>query len=104
MIKIVGEKVVSRGVKCIRIKEVVALGINDLPDEYTENEPAVWLQGRYLHHKGYGPLVATGDLIRETRFNDHLEFIRKCGDRLKTINDQLKVENKDWHGELEVRI
>lgn len=105
MIKIVAEKVIVRGIKCVMVTSIDMLTVNELPEEYTQKEPSCWkLSGSVIHRRGWGQFMFVGELCNREDFDKKIEFIHECGDRLKTINDRLKIENAGWEGTLEVRI
>jgi len=89
-----------------------ALWEEDLPKEYTDNEPCVYKSGSELvgrtyykkeenYHCSYSPYVfCTGARYKEDDFNRRLDFVKKCGERLRKINKRLAKENAEWNGKI----
>lgn len=110
---------IYRGVRHVRIMDVRALEIEDLPRRYTDADDkgkkkvSVWMTSRdgrrQLHLQRNCPeyrdwviswsCLERGDVIEEGAFNDISWYIQTAVDRLNRINKELKVENADWHGE-----
>jgi hypothetical protein len=111
-IKIKTEKIMVKGKERVRVLEVEALPKKDLPYQYLSQAPncygSDWLYStRIIYQDGvntpneeyYIELLKRGYDYDPEEFNRRLAFIRKCGDRLKRINREIKARAEKWHGE-----
>jgi hypothetical protein len=103
-IKINGRAVVIRGVKMYKIDEISALKEGELPLEYTQGNPCVFLYGGMLEKKirieGDGDILTLGVGYQYTvnEMELRLDIIRAAGERLREINARLAKENDGWEG------
>jgi len=106
MIKIKTEKCLVRGEKCRKVIDIECLSGENLPKQYTSGRGPgneyIWKDGRdlYSNTTGYHAEFFLGKeaTYPQAEFDQKLEFIRKCGDRLREINSQLAKENAGWEG------
>lgn len=99
MIKIHTEKVVTNdGIVCRKIKNIEG-GLyrdDDLPREYTQEEPSVRLRDTE------GSIYVRGDFcgeLTEEKFQKMLEHIRKSAQRLHEIKERIRKLREEWKGE-----
>lgn len=107
MIEIGTKRVSEYGRNCRKITRLKALSLQDLPDQYFEDTPAIYL-------KRNGSLVvlpawdhartiwSVGDLVDEPEFQKVITIIRSAGERLRAINEG--KERPPWRGKETVRI
>lgn len=127
MIKIITKKEVnSNGRLGRRIKKLEALKKNELPTMYTDCEYSFWLTSLKLYRSAFvrpsfteergvfggvkksrcflGRTPASfrflqeDDWIEETEFQEHLEFIKKCGENLLRCRRMLEQLGEEWQG------
>ena len=101
MIKIITEKVMVGSKKFRRITSIKMLKEKELPIEYLNKPPCVFLNsaGIIAIRTNAQPLFSlfTIDLpITEDFFQAFLIHLHKCGDRLQRINKQ--IEKDKWSG------
>lgn len=94
------KEVLSSGFEGRRIKEIVALKRDQLPLAYFDDTYNVFLSNNEnrLYSGQYHTIFEVGDFYTESAFQDKLAFVRKSGDRLKKVNDQLKEMKENWKG------
>ena len=99
MIKIHTERVVNKdGIACRKIKTIEG-GLHrddDLPREYTQEEPFVRLGDTE------GSIYQRGDFcgeLPEEEFQKMLEHIRKSAQRLHEIKERTRKLREEWKGE-----
>lgn len=109
-----------------RIKKLEALKMNELPKLYTDCEYSFWLSSfktkpptfvrlHFTEERGifgrvkkskcfFGRTPASfrflqeGEWISETEFQEHLEFIKKCGNNLLRCRRKLEQLGEEWQG------
>jgi len=94
------KEVLSSGIEGRRIKKLIALKNNQLPLAYFNFTDNVFLSDNEnrLYCRKCEVVLEVGYFYEENIFQKKLEFIKKSGDRLKDINDQLKEMRKNWRG------
>ena len=108
-IKIETVKIVDRGEQKIFIDQIYGLQRKDLPLEYFESVPCVWVE-EYHDREAFVYLKRVdGQLIKmpllskninydPQSFAEKLVLLHNAGERLARINASLKEKNKDWYG------
>ena len=104
MIVVKYKKVMKKGVKKVLITEVKALTKEELPERYLDGAPRVWLEQdsygyfhlRGVNENGYPVWLSEGSMYDPDDFQKTIEFLVKCGERLKEINEEIRRERKHW--------
>ncbi len=94
------EKIVDQGRQMYKVIRIKALNYNQLPSIYFTKGPYCYKRDNELcifNKVAMG--VVEGCQYSKTDMDDFIEIVKKCGDRLMKINQELKEANKDWHGE-----
>ena len=103
------KKFIERGVKKYRLLGVEGVkGYYDLPVKYIDGKPVIYLENSglikvFLEDGGYLGLKV-GSEISCKDYDMYMTAFRDAGNRLHEINKQLKKENTDWDGMVEVVI
>ncbi len=100
-ITIVTEKVLVKGEQKHKVLFVRCLWRDQLPVRYVEGVP--YVEGfnngiRVQEADTISYCVQKGDHLTEKGYQEFLEHCLAAGTRLKQINEQLREENKNWHG------
>jgi hypothetical protein len=123
------KSVVDKGEKKVKILDMKALREDELPDRYMGGYPRCYLNNsigkvmnvyfdeeQYMFLKRfYGDsehvsfaenniCFVKGEKFEINFFNELVAIIEQCGKRLKQINEQIKEETKNWHGEQTIKI
>jgi hypothetical protein len=93
-----------------RVMKIKAKDRDSLPKEYLFEGPCIWYSigasgsKSLLMSNGYRaggrvtnnlPILFVGGMYKKTDFNSRLDFIRKCGNRLKNVQQEIvAVEEK----------
>ena len=104
MLRITTEKIIVRGEKFFKVLEIEALKYDELPKEYTSESPNVYKvsngKNDYLMKGGNTCLLSKFLQYSEKDFFAHIEFISSAVVRFREIDARLKIENKNWEGQL----
>ena len=91
-----------------KIIEIEALPTKKLPQKYRGTAP--WCnqdqndRGLYVCTRTGSYYVYPNNLWSKEGFEIVLNDLKKCGDHLHRINQEIKKENENWQGEIEWRI
>jgi len=82
--------------------------LEELPEEYTREKPMMyaystdsiimWIPDK-IEYKRTTKKVVVGEICEQREFEEIINWMRVCGNRLDKINERLKEENKNWKGE-----
>ena len=102
-IEIKTEKVLeSGGAMKRRVLYIRAARKSELPPEYFEATPAVWLEVspsfKLCNNAGASPLICNND-YSEAIFQGCLDRARRAGERLRAINESRRALLRSWRGE-----
>jgi hypothetical protein len=105
-------KIMVNGAERVQVLEIEALPKKDLPHQYLSQSPncygSDWLYStRMIYQDGvntpsedyYIELLKRGCHYDPQEFARRIEFVRKCGNRLRRINREIKARAEKWHGE-----
>ncbi|MCK9325025.1 MAG: hypothetical protein M0P69_05975 [Bacteroidales bacterium] len=79
----------------IRVLEINALTVDELPNQYIGDEPSVWSdrdENRLIcDPAGTGSYsLCVGLLCSEEYFGRRMAYVRRAGERLKEVNEELR--------------
>jgi len=100
------KKVLDRGEPHVKLLDIDLLSVIELPKEYINGKPAVYKRGSNLlavqeSGKCIHFYVVGDELIPWERFKEIVEVCKQAGDRLHTINKEIKERYKDFVEEKE---
>jgi hypothetical protein len=96
-----------------KILSVNAIPRNDLPWEYLEKEPNVYLYTSFLlNNKAFPDRIVLGEVAEivvgstytEQKFNQRIEYCEMAGERLRRINKEIRKKQKNWNGKVCIKI
>ena len=102
-IKIKTEKVVEKGIakrKILAIEGVIPY--DELPTEYLQAYPYAYLQqytDRQILLIGGARCADIRDTMEEVAFQESLNGLKTCGEKLHEINQKIKALKETWNGE-----
>ena len=106
MIEIATEKTLVRGVPHRRIHKVVAVEKEQLPTKYLEEGMCCYMVKdqhcpclRIIAPPCKSAWITVGDSYTEEWFQESLQMIKQCGDRLHEINKEIAELKRTWVGE-----
>ena len=101
-------KEVSLGKRVMILTGVSMLRLKELPTRYISGFPYCYLEEADLPiPKIVMPIshLRTSHIrIGEIISCEELDYIQACGERLKEINEELRREDANWKGNIEIRI
>ena len=108
-IRIEFKKVLVKGDRYVKIVKEQALKKDKLPAEYLREKPWVFcnntgdclmLPNNIIDVEIYGgsrtSLVEVRYLLTPDSFTRLIAYLRKCGDRLKEVNERIEEDRKKW--------
>jgi hypothetical protein len=117
------KKVVYRGEKCYKILSYGCYELEDdrLPHRYFENFPFCFVgcddefvvvtndksiagKSDSLYSEDDNYIIEVGGLVPKEEFEKLVKIVRVCGEKLHTINQEIKEMKKEWQGEEEFKI
>lgn len=96
------------GIKSWKILDITGvLTGSELPDEYKQGGGYMYwyLNDRILfiwgskNHLSIGDALYINGLYSDEEFQEALEFIRSCGERLAKINKRIRAERREWEAQ-----
>jgi thioredoxin-related protein len=93
------KEISSSGVEGRRIMGVSALRRKELPTLYLNQKPSAYLWEDPGYLQVDRDWICVDDFLEEARFQEIVEFLRACGERLHQINRELKAKRAVWTGD-----
>lgn len=104
MIEIVAKKVMRRGEPKVLVKGVKALKDVDLPIQYLDKPPHLYMTtyklvftALMLTDEDYNThWISEGSLYSPEEFQELVSLAARCGERLHRINQEIKEKAREW--------
>lgn len=105
MIEIVAKKVMRRGEPKVLVKGVKALKRVDLPVQYLDKPPYLYMTANrklvtmalMLVDEDYNThWISKGSLYSPEEFQELVSLAARCGERLHRINQEIKEKARKW--------